>query len=98
MGIMALATLLIYGNTFNLMQWILETVTKDDTGYFLFNLSSNGIAMIIMFPATFCAGMTLPLITTILLRKHGEKSIGDRRRRISFNESWNPGNHRDNPS
>lgn len=76
MGIMALSTLLIYGNTFNLMQWLLETLDKDDWGYFLFNLSSNGIALLIMFPATFCAGMTLPLITTILLRTHGEKSIG----------------------
>jgi len=76
MGSMALLTLLLYGSSFNFMQWILENVTKDDTGYFLFNLSSNGIAMIIMFPATFCAGMTLPLITTILLKTHGEKSIG----------------------
>src|SRR5947207_10837352 len=30
-----------------------------------------------MFPATFCAGITLPLITYALLRAgHGEKSVG----------------------
>ena len=29
-----------------------------------------------MFPATFCAGMTLPIITTILLKTRGERSIG----------------------
>ncbi|MGB9080303.1 MAG: hypothetical protein WCD00_03310, partial [Desulfuromonadaceae bacterium] len=36
-----------------------------------------GIASTIMLPATFCAGMTLPLITNILFRKgNGEKSVG----------------------
>lgn len=76
MGFLALTTLLTYGNTFSLMEWMLETLSRDDQGYFLFNLSSNGIALLIMFPVTFCAGMTLPLITTILLGVHGEKSIG----------------------
>lgn len=76
MGVMALSTLLIYGNTFNLMQWLLENLDKDANGYLLFNLSSNGIALLIMFPTTFCAGMTLPIITTILLGVRGERSIG----------------------
>jgi hypothetical protein len=48
-----------------------------DGGYVLFNLSSSAIAMMIMLPTTFCAGMTLPLITYILIREgHGERSIG----------------------
>jgi spermidine synthase len=77
MGLLALSTLLLYGNTFEVMQWIVRTLPKTDTGYALFNLSSNAIALAIMLPATFCAGMTLPLITFALLRGgHGERSIG----------------------
>ncbi|HTP64323.1 MAG TPA: hypothetical protein VMJ66_02950 [Geobacteraceae bacterium] len=77
MGLLALSTLLLYGNTFGVMQWILNSLSRTDTGYALFNLSSNAIAMAIMLPTTFCAGMTLPLITFVLLREgHGERSIG----------------------
>src|SRR5258705_35772 len=55
----------------------IDSLAKTDTGYALFLLSSHGIALAIMFPATFCAGITLPLITTALLHGgHGEKSIG----------------------
>jgi len=77
MGVLALSTLLLYGNTFEVMQWIVKTLPKTDGGYGLFNLSSSAIAMMIMLPTTFCAGMTLPLITFILIREgHGERSIG----------------------
>ncbi len=77
MGILALSTLVLYGNTFEVMQWIVRTLPKTDIGYSLFNLSSSGIAMAIMLPTTFCAGMTLPLITFTLLRRgYGERSIG----------------------
>ena len=77
MGILALATLPIYGSTFNIMAWLIKNLPKTELGYVLFNLSSHGIAMVIMLPASFCAGMTLPLITTTLLRSGaGEKSIG----------------------
>lgn len=76
MGGMALLTLLLYNSTFNFMQWVMETAPKKDIGYLYFNLASNGIAFLIMFPATFFAGMTLPLITKILLGVQGERSIG----------------------
>ncbi|MEI6704187.1 MAG: MFS transporter, partial [Deltaproteobacteria bacterium] len=77
MGIAALATLPLYNSTFPIMQWLMNTLPKTDNGYLLFNLSSYGIAATIMLPATFCAGMTLPLITNILFREgNGEKSIG----------------------
>ncbi len=77
MGLLALSTLLLYGNTFVVMQWIVKTLSKTNTGYVLFNLSSSGIAMSIMIPTTFCAGMTLPLITFLLIRiGYGERSIG----------------------
>jgi spermidine synthase len=77
MGLLALSTLLLYGHTFKVMQWLIEFLSKTDTGYIYFTLASNAIAWGIMLPATFCAGMTLPLITFVLIREgHGEASIG----------------------
>lgn len=77
MGIMALATLPLYAGSFNIMAWLMKNLPKSETGYLLFNLSSSGFAIVIMLPAAFCAGMTLPLITTILLRQGaGERSVG----------------------
>jgi len=77
MGVAALATLFAYGSTFEGMRWLLVHLPRTERGYALFNLASNGLALAIMLPATFCAGTTLPLITFHLLRRgHGEASIG----------------------
>jgi len=77
MGVAALATLFAYGSTFDAMRWLILNLERSDRGYLLFNLASNGLALAIMLPATFCAGTTLPLITFHLLRRgHGEASIG----------------------
>ena len=77
MGILALATLPLYSQTFRWMGWLTDNLPRTDLGYAWFSLASHGIAMAIMLPATFCAGTTLPLITHVLLRRgFGEKSIG----------------------
>ncbi|HEY3307365.1 MAG TPA: fused MFS/spermidine synthase [Desulfuromonadaceae bacterium] len=77
MGLFALATLPVYGNTFTVMQWLLENLSKTETGYLLFNVYSHALALAVMLPTTFCAGCTLPLITFALIKKgYGEKSIG----------------------
>src|SRR5256885_1906953 len=77
MGIAALLTLLAYGGTFHAMRWLILNLARNDLGYGLFNLASNGLALAIMLPATFCAGTTLPLITFHLIRRGcGEMSIG----------------------
>ena len=77
MGLLALATLPLYGLTFELMAALMQGLARTDTGYLLFNLSGQGIAALVMLPATFCAGMTLPLITGALLRRGaGERAIG----------------------
>lgn len=77
MGLLAIATLPLYGTMFEVMTWIMKGVARTETGYALYHVSSHAIALAIMFPATFCAGMTLPLITYALLRRgYGEKSIG----------------------
>ena len=77
MGLAALATLPLYGAMFDLMQLVIQGTAKTDAGYGIFLVASHGIALAIMFPAAFCAGMTLPLITYALLAAgHGERSIG----------------------
>ena len=77
MGLAALATLPVYDLTFTLMEALLKGIARTDTGYLLFNVSGAGLAALVMLPATFCAGMTLPLITAALLRRGaGEAAIG----------------------
>ena len=77
MGLLALATLPLYGHMFGVMQVVIQALARTDSGYALFLVASHGIALAIMFPATFCAGMTLPLVTLALLRDgEGEKAIG----------------------
>lgn len=77
MGLLALSSLLVYDQMFDLMSWLMQALEKDTAGYGLYNLTGLGISLLLMLPATFCAGMTLPLLTEMLLRKGcGEKSIG----------------------
>ena len=77
MATLAMATLTLYEHTHLWMAWMLERLGTSDTDYVLFNLGGHVIAFVIMLPATFCAGMTLPLFTHVLLRRgHGERSIG----------------------
>ncbi|HTG96050.1 MAG TPA: hypothetical protein VL982_01250, partial [Burkholderiales bacterium] len=77
MGLAAAATLPVYDSTFGLMEALLKGLARSDAGYLLFNLSGAGIAALVMLPATFCAGMTLPLISGALLRRGaGEQAIG----------------------
>jgi predicted membrane-bound spermidine synthase len=77
MGGFALATLPIYGQSFEWMSFLLRALARTDQGYALFLLASSAIALLVMLPATFVAGTTLPLLTFILLnRGHGERTIG----------------------
>ena len=77
MGIAALATLPVYGGSFYAMQWLVQSLSPTESGYAAFNIVSHGIALAVMFPAAFCAGMTLPLITkTLLAAASGERAIG----------------------
>jgi predicted membrane-bound spermidine synthase len=77
MGLAALATIFIYHLTFDWMAWALHVLQRSEEAYPLFNLFSHAIAFAVMLPATFLAGMTLPLFTHVLLRGgHGERAIG----------------------
>ena len=76
MGLVALSTLVLYNHTFDLMGFLIRALNINEEGYFLFNLGSHFIALIVMLPATFLAGMTLPLFTLILLKNnYGERSV-----------------------
>jgi spermidine synthase len=77
MGLAALATIFVYHYTFDWMALALSVLQRNDESYLLFNLFSHAIAFAVMLPATFLAGMTLPLFTHVLLRGgHGERAIG----------------------
>lgn len=77
MGLMAALTLPLYNESFDYMEFLLNALKQNENGYLLFNIGSHLIAMLIMLPATFMAGMTLPLITLIVINKgRGEKGIG----------------------
>ena len=78
MGFFALLTLPLYNSVFDMMQWVVTNVDKTEQGYVLFNISSHALALLVMLPTTFCAGLTLPLITHLLIKSgYGEKSIGN---------------------
>jgi spermidine synthase len=77
MGLLALATLPVYDRSFELMEYLMKGLARTDAGYAFFNLAGQGISALVMLPAAFCAGMTLPLITGALLRRGtGERAIG----------------------
>jgi len=77
MGLLALATLPLYTASFGWVGWLVANLPNTDAGYRVFGLARYGIALAVMMPATVLAGMTLPLITTTLLRwGAGERAIG----------------------
>ena len=77
MGLLALTTILTYSQSFEVMSFAFRTLKETAEGYGVFNIVSHIIAFGVMLPATFCAGMTLPLVTHALIGTgYGEKSIG----------------------
>ena len=77
MGVLAALTLPASNLMFEFMARSIQAFTRTDAGYVAFNAVSQAIAMMIMLPATFCAGMTLPVLTHALMRRGaGEKAIG----------------------
>lgn len=78
MGVVAALSIPIYAQSFDWMAALLGAMSLTDSGYRLFTLASHAIALSVMLPTTFLAGMTLPLFTNILLeRGHGESAIGN---------------------
>jgi predicted membrane-bound spermidine synthase len=77
MGLAALASMFVYAQAFEWVGWLMRVIVRSAEGYGLYSVASAVIAVLVMFPAAFFAGMTLPLLTLALLRKgRGEKVIG----------------------
>ena len=77
MGMLAIATLPLYVGSFEWVAAVINAVERNESGYRIFLLTRYVVALLIMLPATFCAGMTLPLITKVLMRAGaGERAIG----------------------
>lgn len=77
MGLLAIGTVLGYNQLMELMSVVFRSLQSSEAGYFMFNTGSQLAAMALMLPATFMAGMTLPLITLVLFRGGaGESAIG----------------------
>lgn len=77
MGIAALLSLLAFGKSFVWVEWLMKALGRTDQGYSLYVLGSAVVSLVVMLPAAFFAGMTLPLFTTALLeRNRGERAIG----------------------
>ncbi len=77
MGALAAATLFFYREVFLLMGWLLQALQRSDPGYLIFQIGSHAIALVVMLPATICAGMTLPILTWYQLAgEGGERAIG----------------------
>ena len=77
MGVAALASLAVYANAFSWVGWLIGALSKSDGAYTLFHAGTATIAILIMLPAAFFAGTTLPLFTVTLMRAGlGERAIG----------------------
>ena len=77
MAFVALLSLPVYNATFDLMAGVVHMFSLSQQGYVGFNLASHLIAMLLMIPTTFFCGMTLPVMTYVLMRGGtGERAIG----------------------
>ncbi|MGN6520469.1 MAG: spermine synthase [Dokdonella sp.] len=77
MGLAALASLVAYDHTFDWVAWLLKSLNRNDNGYVLYNVVTASVSILIMAPAAFFAGMTLPLFTLSLIRAGGgEAAVG----------------------
>jgi spermidine synthase len=77
MGLCAMLSVGLLGSAYHWVPWLLQALARSAAGYTLYNVATAGIAVLIMVPAAFFAGMTLPLFTAALLRRGaGERAIG----------------------
>lgn len=88
MGLSAIATLPLYEVAVQGMGWLMDydAGSRDILGYSLslertedlwrtFNVVRYLLCLLIMFPATFCAGMTLPLLTHVMLKRGQSENV-----------------------
>ncbi len=77
MALVALLSLPVYNATFDLMAGAIQMFMPTQQGYIGYHVASHAIAMLVMIPTTFFCGMTLPIMTHVLIRGGvGERAIG----------------------
>ena len=77
MGTLAIATLPVYLASFQWMAGAMAMFARTDQGYQAMSMFRYALCLAVMLPATFCAGMTLPVITRLLIGAGaGERAIG----------------------
>ncbi|MCF6258327.1 MAG: fused MFS/spermidine synthase [Gammaproteobacteria bacterium] len=77
MGGLALTSIYFYEFVFSIMEQSKGFLDKTEQGYWMFTLLKYGLSLFLMFPATFIAGMTLPIITYYLMNvTRNEKYVG----------------------
>lgn len=77
MALAAVLSLWLYHFSFDWMAFLMDSFVRKESTYGVHLIFSGLIAMAIMLPATFCAGMTLPLITRLILKtSKREKGVG----------------------
>lgn len=77
MGLCALCSIYFYAPAFTAMQHSREYLDKSEQGYLMFSLLKYGLSLFLMFPTTFAAGMTLPILTYYLTNvTRNEKYVG----------------------
>lgn len=78
MGVAALFSVPLLAGSYAWVGWWMEALARSGPGYTLFSLATAFTALVIMVPAAFFAGMTLPLFTASLLRAGaGERAVGE---------------------
>lgn len=78
MGVSAVATLPAYEVAIKAMAWLLSADDRTVMLWYQFNVLRYLLCLLIMLPATFCAGMTLPLLTHVMLKRgEPESAVGN---------------------
>jgi predicted membrane-bound spermidine synthase len=78
MGGLAIVSLAFYLQSFHWMATLFSAVSRSEEGFALYSVARYLICLAIMLPTTFCAGMTLPLITRMLMAGGGGGGGGER--------------------
>jgi len=77
MGIATLLCLVLYARSFGFVEWLIAASRPSSEGYSLYLFGSAAISLVVVTPAAFFAGMTLPLMTAAVMGKgHGTDKIG----------------------
>ena len=75
MGTFVIVSIFAYELMFDLTVSLWQQIPQTDNGFLIYGLSNLGLAILYMFIPTFCAGMTLPLVTREVLESKGEKAL-----------------------